>query len=735
MRPRLQPQQLLCMLVTLPLLWLNVSSSDGNQHRDRREASDRLTLTVNSMTSLQQAIDIASSLENTAAYTKIQIPPGDHLLTAPTLFRGEINEIEMTGAGGGEVRLVCNYSVGSYNNYTWYFAGLQSVMLTGIGFEDCARPLRLDTVAEVSIQDCSFRMFAEAALDIFNCHHILFNHSLLQDNSGTGIVNASYRGNTGGVSFGYNTLPVNFSSPSLLVTDCVFRNNSARATSAFRTSSQAFFAQIFTGRGGSLALFVNESRYDLDVTIRNCTFTGNTARSFGGGVYLLLGGFGTSHRVVVKRARVISNVAQLGGGGFQASFFNNGPEDAPLMMRFDDCLFENNSGIAGGGVFVFTSTDGGVGNLVQIRSTVFIGNRGYTGGPGDYGAAVALSLLNPLVERSNFPRHEITDCEFYNNSGANGIVSVGYSPTNFTGRNVFSENKGTSLRVVGAIIYLSGELHFTNNIATSGDESAFHMLSFGQAILSRGLFVNFEGNSGRFGTSITIEATTTSTVYTRLAGNPQCPFLHEDFGTVPQNWTNVTVRFTDNSATLGSAIYVSRLNTCSWFSRKPPFFNNTFLVDWPIWIIEPSNVDTGYTEEEQRNATVSVQTQVNTLIISNYTVRAWPGQRLVIGVSGRDEFNHTTTATAGFSFTPLNLSRVVPEIRFVPEVIVVGPDPTSGLLTTTFTLYFGMGDSSLQQGTLPPEGTVGVVRVNDPIQTLPVSTYNTFNSPLTAPYF
>ena len=201
-------------------------------------------------------------------------------------------------------------------------------------------------------------MFTEAALDIFNCHHVLFNHSLLQDNSGTGIVNASYRGNTGGVSFGYNTLPVNFSSPSLLVTDCVFRNNSARATSAFRTSSQAFFAQIFTGRGGSLALFVNESRYDLDVTIRNCTFTENTARSFGGGVYLLLGGFGTSHRVVVERARVISNVAQLGGGGFQASFFNNGPEDAPLMMRFDDCLFENNSGIAGGGIFVFTSTDG-----------------------------------------------------------------------------------------------------------------------------------------------------------------------------------------------------------------------------------------------------------------------------------------------------------------------------------------------------------------------------------------
>ena len=34
----------------------------------------------------------------------------------------------------------------------------------------------------------------------------------------------------------------------------------------------------------------------------------------------------------------------------------------------------------------------------------------------------------------------------------------------------------------------------------------------------------------------------------------------------------------------------------------------------------PSNRDTGYTIEEQKNSTLSVQTQVNTLIISNTTV-------------------------------------------------------------------------------------------------------------------
>ena len=51
------------------------------------------------------------------------------------------------------------------------------------------------------------------------------------------------------------------------------------------------------------------------------------------------------------------------------------------------------------------------------------------------------------------------------------------------------------MQVVGALLYLSGELHFLNN--SGGEESALHILSFAQVVLSRGLYVNFEGNSGR----------------------------------------------------------------------------------------------------------------------------------------------------------------------------------------------------------------------------------------------
>ena len=116
------------------------------------------------------------------------------------------------------------------------------------------------------------------------------------------------------------------------------------------------------------------------------------------------------------------------------------------------------------------------------------------------------------------------------------------------------------------------------------------MLSFSQIILSRGLYVNFEGNAGRlvnvstfmhtccsyqeslvyntseqvaisnccklhtidvylyvslhwllyrFGASIKIDVITPSTVYNQLAANPQCPFLYEDTSAIPENWTEV----------------------------------------------------------------------------------------------------------------------------------------------------------------------------------------------------
>ena len=76
------------------------------------------------------------------------------MLTAQTLFATENKEIEFVGLGDN-VSVSCDYTVRS--NYTWSFNGLYSVRLRGIHFEGCPRPLRLENISDVEIQDCSFR--------------------------------------------------------------------------------------------------------------------------------------------------------------------------------------------------------------------------------------------------------------------------------------------------------------------------------------------------------------------------------------------------------------------------------------------------------------------------------------------------------------------------------------------------------------------------------------------------
>lgn len=45
----------------------------------------------------------------------------------------------------------------------------------------------------------------------------------------------------------------------------------------------------------------------------------------------------------------------------------------------------------------------------------------------------------------------------------------------------------------------------------------------------------------------------------------------------------VTIRFRENTAVLASSLLVSRLGPCSWFSLAPPYFNDSYILEWPLW--------------------------------------------------------------------------------------------------------------------------------------------------------
>lgn len=184
---------------------------------------------------------------------------------------------------------------------------------------------------------------------------VIFEH-----NRGSGISTVSFRGNTGGVSFGFNNLPQQFESPYIHVSDCIFNNNTAAANSVFLTSSQAFARRVFTGRGGALAVFAYESRASINVTIIDTIFNANYARSFGGAMYILPGGRHDSHHnILLQRCSFVSNQAGICGGGVQVTYPTPGQPYHPHLVTVIDCNVTNNSApFNGGGMYISSITHG-----------------------------------------------------------------------------------------------------------------------------------------------------------------------------------------------------------------------------------------------------------------------------------------------------------------------------------------------------------------------------------------
>ena len=188
--------------------------------------------------------------------------------------------------------------------------------------------------------------------DIFDCSNISVICSSFVDNSGTGISRYSYRGNTGAVSIGYNNIPITISEVVAEIRHCNFTNNRATAERIVRSSSSAFGSRIFSGRGGAVGVFYNESYHDVVVRITDNNFQNNYARSFGGAVYLNMFGEGTQNIHILERNTFIKNFAVLGGGAVLNTFFSNGVVGRPHSTFISDCVFEGNAGQTGGALFV-----------------------------------------------------------------------------------------------------------------------------------------------------------------------------------------------------------------------------------------------------------------------------------------------------------------------------------------------------------------------------------------------
>ena len=146
--------------------------------------------------------------------------------------------------------------------------------------------------------------------------------------------------------------------PVFLITRCNFTNNRATAKSLFRPPNNAVFNGIFSGRGGGIAIYINENNYDITGSIMDNFFLTNSVRLYGGAIFLVVFGKQTQNIVLVKRNAFVNNVAELGGGAIISTFFSNGIHDSPHTVIIEDCAFTGNRAETGGATLIYLAYEG-----------------------------------------------------------------------------------------------------------------------------------------------------------------------------------------------------------------------------------------------------------------------------------------------------------------------------------------------------------------------------------------
>lgn len=173
------------------------------------------------------------------------------------------------------------------------------------------------------------------------------------------------------MAIGFNNIDMSREQgPIIFVSDCNFTRNRATAEAFFRTTDNAFFNQIFTGRGGSLGIYINESQHNITAMIYDNIFVSNYARSFGGGLYMVIFGDDTKNTLLLKRNIFENNLALLGAGGVIMVFFSVGVQETPHTTNITDCSFLGNSGESGGAVLTYIHDEGKF-MIVEDKLSVF----------------------------------------------------------------------------------------------------------------------------------------------------------------------------------------------------------------------------------------------------------------------------------------------------------------------------------------------------------------------------
>ena len=250
-----------------------------------------------------------------------------------------------------------------------------------------------------------FRNHEHGALNIFNCPNVTVKNCTFRNNTSTSyFTRKPFQGNSGGLSLGYNMELASLSSVNVLVTECVFINNSADPPShLFLTTSDLIEKELFSGRGGGMTLPVKEVTCPLNVVINNSLFMNNFAGNYGGGLYCFTSGTVGNQTWMFGNNRFIGNEATIGSGALNFGNFGSTAPFSTLNSTMYNCTFKHNRAQTGGCSHIFPSYPGFSGNFITIKECLYFNNTSI-----EVGGAIDITTYNPYKSRQHYdPVHFI----------------------------------------------------------------------------------------------------------------------------------------------------------------------------------------------------------------------------------------------------------------------------------------------------------------------------------------
>ena len=298
---------------------------------------------------------------------------------------------------------------------------------------------------------------------------------------------------------------------NFLINNCQFLKNGY--FSKHGSYSNAFFIpkkykHYAFGSGGGLSVYLMGNSSYNNITIHNCSFSGNAAH-WGGGLFIQFQDAANSNIFDVYDSNFTNNKALYGttattkdgtaGGGSRVAFFFHSKQHKGghnNNITFLGCVFQQNKAYYGGGLSFYSSLWNDH-NTVQLIECVFNENEAKIGFAADF-TSTTTQWTSKSSRVTIVPRVYIKKCDFTQNTATNSFDNLtGLGAVNLNGVDIiiqdcanFQENKGSALSLINAVFKVSDNsmTRFHKNKGKNGGAIAL----FGSAFIHAGKNSTFQ---------------------------------------------------------------------------------------------------------------------------------------------------------------------------------------------------------------------------------------------------